>query len=196
MRTENAVLMKMARESLKGKWGLAVATFFVYFLVAIGIQLIPFLGVIASLLISGPMALGIVIFSLAVARNQEAKLGQIFEGFNNFGNAIGTYILMVIFIFLWMLLLFIPGIIAAFSYSMTFYILSDEESIGPMEAIDKSKKMMDGYKWKYFCLMFRFFGWSILCILTIGIGYLWLMPYMQVSKAKFYDDLKTNLSSV
>ncbi|MDB4205260.1 DUF975 family protein [Polaribacter sp.] len=65
---------------------------------------------------------------------------------------------MLLFTFLWTLLLIIPGIIAVLSYSMTFYILADNNSIGAMEAIDKSKKMMDGYKWKYFCLGLRFIG--------------------------------------
>jgi uncharacterized membrane protein len=99
---------------------------------------------------------------------------------------------MVLFIVLWLLLLIIPGIIAAISYSMTFYILADDKSIKPMEAIDKSKKMMDGYKWKYFFLCLRFFGWALLCILTLGIGFLWLIPYINVSIAKFYDDVKEN----
>jgi uncharacterized membrane protein len=99
---------------------------------------------------------------------------------------------MILFILLWTLLLIIPGIIAAISYSMTFYILADDNSIGAMDAIDKSKKMMDGYKWKCFCLGLRFLGWALLCILTLGIGFLWLMPYMQVSMAKFYDDVKAN----
>ena len=192
MKTENVVLMQMARESLKGKWGLAIGTFVVYSLIAVSIQRIPIVGVIASLLISGPFAIGIAFFSLSISRNQDAKLEQIFQGFKNFGTALGAYVLSSLFIFLWTLLLIIPGIIAAISYSMTFYILADDNSIGAMDAIDKSKKMMDGYKWKSFCLGLRFFGWSLLCILTLGIGFLWLMPYAQVSMAKFYDDVKAN----
>ncbi|MFZ3169198.1 MAG: DUF975 family protein [Candidatus Methanoperedens sp.] len=192
MITENAELMKMARESLKGKWGLAIGTFIVYILIVVGIQIIPLIGQIAGLLISGPMAVGIATFYLSMSRNKEARLEQIFEGFNNFGTSLVAYIIMLLFIFLWMLLLIIPGIIAALSYSMTFYILADNKSIGAMEAIDKSKKMMDGHKWKYFCLGLRFLGWALLCILTLGIGFLWLFPYMQVSMAKFYDDVKGN----
>jgi uncharacterized membrane protein len=192
MKTENVVLMQMAKKSLKGKWGLAIGTFVVYMLVAAILQIIPIIGPIASLIISGPLALGLAIFSLSISRNQNAKLEQIFQGFSNFGTALGAYLLMILFIILWTLLLIIPGIIAAISYSMTFYILADDNSIGAMDAIDKSKKMMDGYKWKYFCLGLRFLGWALLCILTLGIGFLWLMPYMQVSMAKFYDDVKTN----
>jgi uncharacterized membrane protein len=192
MKTENAVLMQMARESLKGKWGLAIGTFVVYILITSVLQVIPVIGLIASLIISGPFALGLAIFSISISRNQDAKLEQIFQGFINFGNALGAYLLMVLFILLWMLLLIVPGIIAALSYSMTFYILADDSSIGPMEAIDKSKKMMYGYKWKLFCLGLRFLGWALLCILTLGIGFLWLFPYMQISMVKFYDDIKVN----
>ena len=195
MKTENVILMKMARESLKGKWGLAIGTFIVYILligtVQTATQFFPLAGLL-SLIIGGPMALGLVIFSLNISRNQDARLEQIFHGFNNFGISLGAYLLMVLFILLWTLLLIIPGIIAALSYSMTFYILADDNSIGAMDAINKSKKMMDGYKWKYFCLGLRFIGWALLCILTLGIGFLWLFPYMQVSMAKFYDDIKDN----
>jgi uncharacterized membrane protein len=195
MRTENTVLMQQARESLAGRWGQAIGILVVYMILMIAIQLIPVAGAIIGLLIGGPMAIGLATFSLALARNQEIIFNQLFEGFNKFGLALATYFLMVVFILLWMLLLIIPGIIAALSYSMTFYILADEESMDAMEAIDKSKAMMDGYKWKYFCLGLRFVGWAILCILTLGIGFLWLVPYMQVTNAKFYEDVKANYMS-
>jgi uncharacterized membrane protein len=193
MKTENLVLMQMARKSLKDKWGLAIGTFVVYMLIIGTIQTTTEFFPLAGLLllaISGPMVLGIAIFSINISRNQDARLEQIFQGFNNFSTSLGAYLLMLLFIFLWTLLLIIPGIIAALSYSMTFYILADDNSIGAMEAIDKSKKMMDGYKWKYFCLGLRFIGWSLICILTLGIGFLWLFPYMQVCMVKFYDDIK------
>jgi hypothetical protein len=73
---------------------------------------------------------------------------------------------------------------------MTYYIIAENDSIGPLEAITKSKEMMRGNKWKFFCLGFRFLGWGVLCILTLGIGFLWLFPYMIVSYAQFYDDIK------
>jgi uncharacterized membrane protein len=195
MSTANTVLMQQARESLAGKWGQAIGVLVVYMLMMIAIQIIPMAGAIISLLIGGPMAIGLATFSLALARNEDANINQLFEGFNKFGLALAAYFLMFVFIILWMLLLIIPGIIAAISYSMTFYIIADEESMDAMEAIDKSKAMMDGYKWKYFCLGLRFLGWALLCVLTLGIGFLWLMPYMQVTNAKFYEDVKANYLS-
>ena len=195
--TENRVLMAQARESLKGKWGLAIGTVFVYMLIIITIQLIDYalfgdqsmIGSLISILITGPFALGLAIFALSLSRNQDAKLSQIFEGFQKYGVALGAYILMLIFVLLWMILLIIPGIIAAIAYSQTYYIIAEDDSIGPLQAITKSKEMMKGNKWKYFCLGLRFIGWGLLCILTLGIGYLWLAPYMMISFAKFYDDI-------
>lgn len=190
MKTENVDLMKMARQSLEGKWSLAIGGAVVYFLILALIQAIPKIGPLASLFITGPLMGGIAVFYLSISRKREAEIEQLFQGFNNFGTFLGVYWLMILYIFLWTLLLIVPGIIAALSYAMTFYIIADDDSIGISEALKKSRKMMDGNKWKYFCLGWRFFGWAILSVLSFGIGFLWLIPYMQVSFAKFYDDLR------
>lgn len=190
MQTENVELMRKARESLAGKWGLAIGAFVAYFLIAIVISIIPFVGRIGSVLIGGPMAVGIATFALSLSRNEDAEVNQIFKGFENFGRSFITSILVGLFTILWLLLLIIPGLIAAYSYAMVYYILVDDASITPMAAIDQSKLMMDGYKMKLFRLHLRFFGWGLLCILTLGIGFLWLIPYVQVTTAKFYDDIK------
>lgn len=201
MKTENAVLMSQARQSLSGKWGLAIGTCLLYIVIVLGIQFFvtsiitsKSLGQVASsivsLLIGGPFAVGLATFSLSISRGEDARLEQIFDGFKNFGKIVGTYLLMILYIFLWMLLLIIPGIIKALSYSMTFYVLADEPSIGSKEALDKSKAMMDGNKWKLVRLQLRFTGLALLSILTLGIGFFWLMPYMQVCLAAFYDDVR------
>ncbi len=193
---ENVALMQKAKESLRGNWGVAIGTFLVYGLVIgvpagiLNVGLFEGSGNIITLFIASPLALGIAIFSLALARNQEATFGQLFEGFQHYTKALITYLLVVIFVFLWTLLLIVPGIIASIAYSMTFYILADDKEIKPMEAIRKSKEMMYGYKWKLFRLSLRFILLSLLCILTLGIGFLWLMPYMYVTLAHFYEDVK------
>lgn len=201
---ENVVLMRMAKESLKGKWGLAIGTFLVYTLLVDASQFnysyfnlfgshFTVSTFIITLIIGGPLTLGAAIFSLAISRNQEARFEQLFKGFNNFGTALGAYLLIGIFVVLWSLLLIIPGIVAALSYAMTFYIIADEPSIQIMDAIDKSKRMMDGHKFEFLCLNLRFLGWALLCLLTFGIGFLWLIPYMEISFAKFYDDINGNI---
>jgi uncharacterized membrane protein len=198
MNTENIGLMRAARESLKGKWGVAILTFFIYTLLttttgsARSHGSILTLSSILTLIIGGPLALGAAIFSLAVSRGKEARLEQIFQGFNNFSTAFVTYLLMLLYVLLWTLLLIVPGIIAALGYSMTFYILADDPLIKPQDVLHKSKSMMDGYKLKLFYLCLRFFLLALLCILTLGIGFLWLIPYVHVTMAKFYDDIKGN----
>lgn len=192
MNTENSTLMKMARESLHDRWALAIGVCFLNIIITVAVQLIPLVGILISLLITGPFTLGLVIFSLSISRDEEASVEQLFEGFNHLGTSIGAYIVMSIIISIGMLLLVIPGIIAALSVSMTFYIIADDDSIGVLDAIKKSNEMMNDHKWKLFTLYLRFFGLGIVCLLTLGLGFLWLIPYMQVSVAKFYEDIKDN----
>jgi uncharacterized membrane protein len=191
MLTANRDIMTSARDKLRGKWGIAVGVSFIYLVITFVLSPIPVLGWIASILIAGPLFLGVTIFFLALARGQEVKTSQLFEGFSYFTDALLTYLLMCLFILLWLLLLIIPGIMAAYSYSMTFYIMADNKEINGLDAIKKSKAMMYGNRWKLFCLGCRFIGWMLLCILTLGIGFLWLMPYGSTSMAKFYDDVRT-----
>ncbi len=191
MTTENNVLMTQARGALEGKWSTAAIVTLIYILCVGVIQAIPGLGQLASIVLAGPLALGYMIFVLSIARKQEADVNTLFLGFQNFGNAFILYILMMVLVLLWTLLLIIPGIIASLSYSMAYFILSENPDMKPMDAIDASKKMMYGYKMKLFLLYLRFLGWALLCILTFGIGFLWLAPYMQVSLALFYEDIKT-----
>jgi len=187
---ENKDIMAKARESLKGHWGIAIGAILLNALILIGVQIVPIAGVIISLLIAGAMSLGLNTIMLALARREETAIGHLFDGFSRFGTTLAAYLLQVIFVTLWMLLLIVPGIIAAYSYSMTFYILAEDKSISALDAIRKSKEIMKGNKWKLLCLSFRFFGWMLLAILTLGIGFIWLIPYMSVSFATFYDDIK------
>ena len=190
--TENTRLMTDARNALEGRWGIAIGTFILYQILMGMVQMVPVIGFLGTLVIGGPMAIGLSIFSLRLAREQEAKVEQIFDGFKKFEKGLAAYLLMVVYVFLWMLLFIIPGIIKAISYSQTFFILADNDDIESSEALKMSEEMMDGYKWKYFFMGLRFLGWGILCIFTLGIGFLWLIPYMQVSYANFYDDVQGN----
>ena len=196
MNTDNVTLMRASREALRGKWGTAILTFFIYTLLTTTSGTLrshgSFMTIssMLTLIIGGPLALGAAIFSLSISRGKEPRLEQLFLGFNNFATALVTYLLLLLYVLLWTLLLIVPGIIAALGYSMTFYILADEPLIKPQDALKKSKSMMDGHKEKLFYLCLRFFLLALLCILTLGIGLLWLVPYVHVTMAKFYDDVK------
>ena len=189
--THNRDLMRMARASLATHWGLAVGVGLVYQVIVSAVSgFIPVVGAIASMIIAGPMYLGVCLVFLSLARRSETQFGLLFNGFNRFASAMCTYLLMSLYTFLWMLLLIIPGIIASYAYSMSFFILVDDPSIKANEAIAKSKAMMQGNKLKLFCMYWRFLGWALLCLLTFGIGFLWLLPYTYASMAHFYEDVK------
>lgn len=192
MKTDNATLMKQAREALAGRWGLAIGVCVLYMVIMVVVGAPHKIGQLLSFLIAGPMMIGISTFSLAFVRRQEATISELFVGFNEFGRALLAYFLMVLFVLLWLLLLIVPGIVAALSYSQTFFILAEDKTITASDALKKSKAMMYGHKMQLFLLGLRFIGWVLLSILTLGIGFLWLMPYVQMTKAKFYEDLKSN----
>jgi uncharacterized membrane protein len=187
-KTENKVLMTQAREALRGKWGVAIGGVVVYAILVFGFSFIPTGGEIVSYLLEGVLALGLAGFGLSLSRKQDVKVLDIFN--EKFWVSLGAWLLQLLFIVLWALLLIIPGIIALYSYALTYYILVDNKEMGIQEAIQKSKEMMQGNKWKLACLEGRFIGWGLLCILSLGIGFLWLCPYMMISYAQFYDDIK------
>jgi uncharacterized membrane protein len=138
MAMDNRELMTFARAQLRGEWGVAAATFLVYLVLSFLPGAIPVIGWIGGFLIAGPLMVGLHIFSLSIARSQVHAAGQLFEGFSSFSNGLVAYILATIFIMLWTLLLIVPGIMAAFSYSMTFFILADNRQLDGMEAIRRS----------------------------------------------------------
>jgi len=190
MLIENQQLMTNARELLRGRWGDAIAACIVFGAIMIILNAIPIIGSIASLIISGPMILGFYLFFLPYVKGESPRIALIFEGFKSFLDSFIAYLVALVFILLWSLLLIVPGIIAAISYSMMFLIMAENPGMDGLASIRKSKEMMDGYKWKYFYLMCRFIGWFLLCVITCGIAGIWVGPYWVTSKVLFYEDIK------
>lgn len=185
-------LRARARESLQGNWGIAVGVTAIYAALGLALNLIdkiPFLGPIVNFLFSGALTLGVIIFFVGIARKEGPPISEMFNGFSHFLKAFRLYFLMMLFTLLWTLLLIIPGFIAIYRYSQAYFILQDNPDIGALDAIRSSKELMKGRKWKLFVLHLTFIGWGILAILTIGIGFLWLYPYFQVTQAHFYDEI-------
>ncbi len=183
--------------SLEGKWGDAAIVTLIYMLITGGVGLIMNFTVFrnASLLwtlATIQMTWGFIIIFLNVVRGQEKiVLDQLFDGYRgNWSRILITMLLKMVYTVLWTLLLIVPGIIKSYSYAMTEYILKDDPEITENAAIEKSMQMMEGYKMKLFLLDLSFIGWILLCILSCGIGYLFLLPYIYTARAHFYEDLK------
>lgn len=185
-----------ARKALRGKWGVAVlAGIIVSMLPAVAdgafmmLGLLSILGTIAYFMVLGPLEYSYNRMMLRANRGEKIEVGDSFYGFNDFSRTMMAGIDIYVRTFLWALLLIIPGIVASYSYSMTYYIMNDNPSLTGSEAIKKSKEMMNGHKWELFFLDLSFIGWLLLCIVTLGIASLWVSPYMAAARANFYQKL-------
>lgn len=186
----NAELKAMSLERLKGFWGMPILVCFLYgVFTSIG-QIVPWVGFLIPLIVTGPLMFGLYKYFLAIQRGENPKLDVMFDGFKLFESTLRLYLLYILYVVLWTLLLIVPGIIAALKYSQAFYILNDRPELSASEALKYSTEMMDGQKEKLFMLSLSFLGWFILACFTFGIGFLWLIPYMQLTYANFYEDLK------
>lgn len=191
----NSELRAVSRTTLSGNWMMAALATLVYLLIAGGVSSIPVAGSVLAIIITYPLAYGFAILFLDLFREgKPIDIGKLFDGFKDFGRVWGTLILVAIYTILWTCLLIIPGIVKSYSYALTPFILKDEPELKYNAAIEKSMGMMDGYKMKLFLLDLSFIGWMILSILTLGIGLLFLQPYMNTARAAFYEDLKAELS--
>ncbi|MFP3774620.1 DUF975 family protein [Enterococcus mundtii] len=156
-------------------------------------------GGIVSTIISALFMSGISWTYLEIIRGKRTTIEPFkdaFRGFSGvfFGGVLLLALVTTIFTTLWALLLVIPGIIKGYAYSQSYFIYYDvvtETGEKPkiLDTITASRKLMDGYKGKLFWLDLSFIGWHILAIATVGIGYLWLNPYITATKAAFYEQL-------
>ena len=101
-----------------------------------------------------------------------------------------------IFIALWSLLLVVPGIVKAYSYSMSYYIQQEDKSKDWKACLDESRQMMDGYKGRLFCLDLSFIGWYIVGALCFGVGTLFVAPYHRMARANFFMALSAERETV
>ena len=140
-------------------------------------------------IIGGTVNLGFTRFLLDQHDGNELNFRTLFSQFDRFGVGFLQSFLRGLYIFLWSLLLIVPGIVKTYSYAMTPYILADHPEMTANEAITASRQLMDGHKGELFWLRLSFFGWVLLNIFTLGIGSLFLNPYMNAAEAAFYRQL-------
>ena len=147
-------------------------------------RLLVFAIGLMTMMIAGGFSLS----CLCVARRSEANVGTLFEMFGWFFRFLWLCVLMSIFIFLWSLLLIVPGIIAAYRYSMAIFIFCDDPEKGALTCIRESKAMTMGYKGQLFVLDLSFIGWYLLCI--IPFVEIFVAPYVLTTRANFYRALR------
>ena len=200
--TENfrpTVLRNQAYEALRGKWTPAVVTSLVFCIllgVAVSLSRVnALLYLIAYLGGASIVAIGMLYACWDLfTKGTLPEAGALFAPFKQYARTVGAVLLVFVYKLLWTLLLVIPGIIKAYSYSMTFYILRENPEMTAGDAITASQKMMDGHKMDLFLLSLSFIGWAILALIPAGLGFIWLIPYMYTAYAAFYETLKKETS--
>ena len=174
---------------------------------------------IITIVIGGAGKLGYATFNLKLVDNKDVALADLFSQFHRLGDGFCMNFLMGLYTLLWTLLFIIPGLIKTYSYAMTPYILAENPGMTATDAITESRRIMDGNKWRLFCLGFSFIGWGLLCaaptLIALGIvsgiavetqslavflwlvpasipsfiGSLFLTPYQEAAYAAFYRDV-------
>ena len=187
--------------------------------VIIGLIVALVIWLIITIVIGGAGKLGYAIFNLKLVDNKEVEFKDLFSQFHRLGDGFCMNFLVGLYTVLWTLLFVIPGIIKTYSYAMTPYILAENPGMTATEAITESRRIMDGNKWRLFCLSFSFIGWALLCatplLIALGIlvgiavrtmslvtllwiiplsiplsvGSLFLTPYQEATYAAFYRDI-------
>ena len=138
-----------------------------------------------------PMSYSYATLFLGNKRTGEpAKVEKLFVDYNDFTRIVGTVLQECVYIFLWILLLIIPGFVKGLAYSQTVYVLKDYPELSYNAAIERSMAMMEGHKWELFCLYLSFIGWILLEIITFGIASIWVKPYMSATFANYYEYVK------
>lgn len=183
-------LKAAAKRQIKGNIGILFAISLLIGLISGAVAVVPVLGTIAGMIMSGAFTLAVTEIYLNLTNGRRPELTDMFSQFKNILPAFCTTFLVGLYTFLWSLLFLIPGIVKACSYSQSLYILAENPSLSPSEAINRSKQMMQGHKMEYFLLCMSFYGWALLGAFTLGILYIWLIPYMNATLANYHKYLK------
>jgi len=185
-----AELKSMAKEQLKGKLGTLILILLLVSGIIWVLNMIPVVGAIITFIITPTFSLAVSMIYLKITKKEDIEVADLFKGFNKTGKALWLSILNSFFIFLWSLLLVIPGIIKSYAYSMAYYVLADNPELTARQALSRSKQIMKGHKAELFVIHLSFFWWYLLVGITCGFAIFYVGPYMSTTVANFYNSIK------
>lgn len=229
--TPNSGITARARAALSGRWAVSVGATVIWLALTVAVQVVggfvdmalPFAGTLLLLAVAPPLAIGMNRFFFRILRSGDADVGEVLRGFHQWWPAVGSMLLVQLFVLLWMLLLAVPvalvaaalgigqpgpapvvvavvvllgvGVVAALiaitlRYAMAPFAVAEDSACGPLESVRRSVRLTRGCRGKLFLFYLRFIGWWLLALLTCGVGFLWLIPYVICATAVFYEDLK------
>lgn len=196
MKAESRRILQDAQVSPKGFWALCLvlilAVNLVDSLTGAGVLAI-FVTVLAALL-SMVLQAGLVLYGMAVRRGERTEYLTLFDGFSMAGKIVALSLLEFVFIFLWSMLFTIPGIVAAYRYRFALYNLLENPELSASQAIALSGIQTNGMKAQLFWLDLSFIGWIFLTVVTAGVAWVYLTPYMQLADLGYYEAGKRVIS--
>jgi len=142
---------------------------------------------ILSTLVLAVLGAGFTNFCLKLSRGTAKGFGDISAALSYTGKLVWLTILINVYVCLWSMLFIIPGIVASYRYSMAYFALMNDPSLTASQALQVSKQITSGHKMELFILDFSFFGWHLLCSLTFGVLYIWILPYIETTKAHAFN---------
>ena len=151
--------------------------------------LVLFVSVMVWLLTTVLLA-GYTLYHLGVRRGEEMGYTSLFDGFSFVGKVILLQLIMMLLISLWSMLFVIPGVIASYRYRFALYNLCENPEMGVMEALAMSCAQTQGHKMDLFVLDLTFVGWRMLSVLTLGIGDIWITPYVMQTNMGYFQQIK------
>lgn len=179
-----------AREYRKRAWESLRNNYWMMLVGIIVVSAIVAFANVVSIVIVGTLMVGLNIYFINANAGKEADVIDIFEPFKDqFTNTLVTYIIKHVFLILWSFLFVIPGIVKSYSYFLVEYLLVYDKELKGQDAITKSRELMDGNKGRLFLIHLSFIGWIILGVLTLGIGLIFLTPYIKMTEVQFALDL-------
>ncbi len=137
---------------------------------------------------------GLFLVCKVLIKERKVDFNLLFNYFKDLNHALkifGVYFIYLLIVTAGLILLIVPGIIFSLQYSQALYIISENPEMGIWEAMEKSKKMMDGHKWEYFVFLLSFIGHYLLIAITFGLYGIYALPYIQASIINYYLHLST-----
>ncbi|NIJ43850.1 hypothetical protein FHR24_000289 [Wenyingzhuangia heitensis] len=184
-------LIKKSILDLRGYFGLLLLASLPLSFLPLLIQQNKILGMLLLLIFSGPLKAGLSKISLAIVKKQTLQFSFLLEGFTYFKNSLGVFLLSLVFIIGGLFLLIIPGIIIGIWLSQSYFILSENPTMEPMEVFKKSKELIKGNEIQFFLIMLFFTSISLLLILSkLTLVSLLIVPLQYVTLSNFYQFLK------
>ena len=183
-------LKGMAKEQIKGNLPVLFLCLLIIGVASGIVSMVPVLGVIVVAIATPAIMVGYLKIFLNLTYGEKPQIETLFSGLPNFIKAFLIELLMGVYVFLWTLLLIVPGIIKAISYMFSLYILAENPDVGVKEALELSKKITDGHKKDLFVLGLSFILWGLLCMVTFGIAIVYVGPYVQATMMNAYNELK------